>query len=143
MTPALRNSHAILAGFSLSLKILTVSLSLGETGNENPRKTRTPTFSSRHLFQPPTNDRQQMSIAINTDRVTEVLLTDGWHIVDKNSFDLDSYEYLWGERLLLGGGHEPLIPATGFTFLDETGSRISGPLTAVLAVREMQMVATE
>jgi hypothetical protein len=84
-----------------------------------------------------------MSIAINIDHVTEVLLADGWHTVADESFALDSYEYLQYHPnpdrdpfVLLGGGREPLIPATGFTFTETTGHRISGPLTAVLAVRE-------
>lgn len=34
------------------------------------------------------------SLAIDPDDVTEVLLADGWHEVDKDSFDLDAYEYI-------------------------------------------------
>ncbi len=84
-----------------------------------------------------------MSIAINIDLVTEVLLADGWHTVTDDSFNLDSYEYIHGDlysdrgvTILLGGGTDRLVPATGFTFTDKTGHRISGPLTAVLAVRQ-------
>jgi hypothetical protein len=82
-----------------------------------------------------------MSLAIDVDRVREVLLADGWHVVVNESFDIDAYEYLHADHMLLGGGDEPLLPARGFTFdeLSDGGLgriRISGPLTAVLAVRE-------
>jgi hypothetical protein len=36
-----------------------------------------------------------VSLAIDVDHVTEVLLADGWHIVAEQSFTLDSYEYIW------------------------------------------------
>ena len=77
-----------------------------------------------------------MSLKIDTDRITDVLLADGWHIVAGESFDLDSYEFVCEEHLVHAGGREPLVPATGFTFTDDVGARISGPLTAILAVRE-------
>jgi len=77
-----------------------------------------------------------MSIAIDTDRITDVLLADGWHMVAGESFDLDSYEYVCEEQLVHAGGRDRLITATGFTFTDDTGAQISGPLTAILAVRE-------
>ena len=83
-----------------------------------------------------------MSIAINISHIIQVLLSDGcWHTVADDSFDVDAYEYaegpLHGDRLwLLRGGQEPLIPARGFSFIADTGDRISGPLTAILAVRE-------
>ncbi|MEN4399657.1 hypothetical protein A5768_08265 [Mycolicibacterium fortuitum] len=76
-----------------------------------------------------------MSLAINTDDVTAVLLADGWHDVSNSSFDIDSYEYIWEDDLVFGGGRDPLIPASGFSFSDALGRRIAGPLTSVLAVR--------
>jgi hypothetical protein len=78
-----------------------------------------------------------MSIAIDVNRVTEVLLADGWHSVAGGSFTIDSYEYVCEEELLLPGGHESLIPARGFTFSEPDRRRISGSLTAILAVREI------
>lgn len=74
-----------------------------------------------------------MSLAINTDKVTGVLLADGWHDVKGKSFDLDSYEYVWEDRLVHGGGASDVC-ATGFTFTDGQGSRYAGPLTAIQAV---------
>jgi hypothetical protein len=33
-----------------------------------------------------------MSLYIDVDRVSSVLLADGWHAVAEDSFDLDAYE---------------------------------------------------
>ena len=95
-----------------------------------------------------------MSLAINANIVSAVLLADGWHGVewldaDLSSFTLDAYEYLDGEKevgqgnafVLLGGGQEKHVPSTGFTFIEMiefTKMRVSGPLTAVLAVRHKE-----
>lgn len=79
-----------------------------------------------------------MSLAIDVDKVTDVLLADGWHAVKDYSFSIDSYEYIWGGGggdTLLGGGNEPLLPAYGFAFTDHTERTLCGPLTAVLAVK--------
>lgn len=76
-----------------------------------------------------------MSLAIQTADITAVLLTDGWHPVTPGTFDLDSYEYLEDDQLLHGGGHSGVC-ATGFTFqAEDTNQRITGPLTAIQAVR--------
>lgn len=78
-----------------------------------------------------------MSLRINTDSVVSVLLIDGWHDVYNSSFDLDAYEFGIGGRDwdLLHGGGDSNVCATGFSFLTDVRSRMSGPLTAVLAVR--------
>lgn len=76
-----------------------------------------------------------MSLAIDVDRVSDVLLADGWHTVANNSFAIDSYEFLWNGDLMLGGGQDKLVPAAGFSFTDTQLGTISGPLTSVLAVR--------
>jgi hypothetical protein len=83
-----------------------------------------------------------MSLAIDIDKVTAVLLTDGWHQVKDASFAIDSFEYLWYQRggdrdpmILLGGGDEPLIPARGFGFTTTDDDNLSGPLTSILAVK--------
>jgi hypothetical protein len=81
-----------------------------------------------------------MSLAIDVDKVTHVLLADGWHAVKDASFSIDSYEFLWREGMgewgepLLGGGQEDLIPARGFSFI-EGKATLCGPLTSVLAVK--------
>jgi hypothetical protein len=82
-----------------------------------------------------------MSLAINPSLIVELLLADGWHHVYGSSFDIDSYEYLDDDGLVLYGG------GTGFTFIEcavvgledwqgEPGLKISGSLTAILAVKE-------
>lgn len=85
-----------------------------------------------------------MSLAIDVDAVSDVLLADGWHAVANSSFTLDSYEFLWystdeakrtDDPMLLHGGGNSGVCATGFSFTDEDGSVVSGPLTAVLAVK--------
>jgi hypothetical protein len=100
-----------------------------------------------------------MSLAIDIDAVTAVLLADGWHEVIDDSFYLDAYEFLespkpedpnldrerrghaaWDSdaQTVLGGGQQRLVPATGFSFQTEFTDTIcwlSGPLTSILAVR--------
>jgi len=84
-----------------------------------------------------------MSLAIRVDEVRAVLLSDGWHVVADDSFDLDRYEFTDGEELaIFVGDQSPLVPSTGFTFVEEhpvsrelLGTRICGPLTALLAVK--------
>jgi hypothetical protein len=96
-----------------------------------------------------------MSLGIDVDKVVRVLLADGWHDVHDNSFTLDSYEYLWWEGgsgpradrdpMILHGGGRSGVCATGFAFTTLTTPdgaarrvkrRMSGPLTAILAVEE-------
>jgi hypothetical protein len=83
-----------------------------------------------------------MSLAIDVDSISVVLLADGWHDVKDKSFTLDSYEYLWypsaeaherGEFEIMHGGGQSGVCATGFSFKEQ--GIISGPLTAILAVR--------
>ena len=76
-----------------------------------------------------------MSLAINADDVTAVLLADGWHEVPARSFDLDSYEYQYANGLTIHEGGAYGVCANGFEFTTTEGDRMAGPLTAVLAVR--------
>ena len=85
-----------------------------------------------------------MSLAIDVDRVTAVLLVDGWHTVVADSFELDAYEYVreieqpegtvWPAGVRLGGGQDALIPMIGATWF-EGDFRLYCPLTAILAVK--------
>ena len=77
-----------------------------------------------------------MSLAIDTNRVTKVLLSDGWHDVVSCSFDIDAYEFVEGQRAILLGGKADGGTATGATWVNENGNRVSCPLTSVLAVLE-------
>ena len=87
-----------------------------------------------------------MSLAIDVDNVSAVLLADGWHTVADDSFLLDSYEFIWSGALAHGGGNSGVC-ATGFSFIEDFDhnageayhgdpARVSGPLTAILAVVE-------
>ena len=86
-----------------------------------------------------------MSLLIDIDKVTAILLADGWHDVFRqedgtSSFDVDSYEYAEvdtdGEPHLLHGGGDSGVCAVGFRFQENRlDFCISGPLTAILAVR--------
>ena len=93
-----------------------------------------------------------MSLAIEVDDITHVLLADGWHTVDDASFGIDSFEFMWregmGDSPSLGGGQEKHIAAAGhrgstarehiaaagFSFT-EGDHVLRGPLTSVLAVK--------
>ena len=93
-----------------------------------------------------------MSLAIEVDDITHVLLADGWHTVHDASFGIDSYELIWHEGMadspMLGGGQEKHIAAAGhrgstsrehiaaagFSFT-ESDHVLYGPLTSVLAVK--------
>ena len=79
-----------------------------------------------------------MSLAIEIDDVRAVLLADGWHTVLGDSFNLDSYEYHWGDDGMHGGGDSGIC-STGFSCdeRDDAGHThcLYGPLTSVLAVR--------
>ena len=77
-----------------------------------------------------------MSLAIEVDRVSQVLLSDGkWHKVKGKSFDLDAYEFMHENRMILGGGTVEGGPSTGATWQEPDGSFVVCPLTAVQAVR--------
>jgi hypothetical protein len=58
-----------------------------------------------------------MSLAIEVDDVTAVLLADGWHTVANRSFAFDSYEHVWGadDQVMHRGGTSGIC-ATGFAF---------------------------
>ncbi len=77
-----------------------------------------------------------MSLAIDVDRVSQVLLSDGkWHKVKGKSFDLDAYEFMHEERRILTGGMVEGVPSLGATWQEPDGSLVVCPLTAVLALR--------
>ncbi len=86
-----------------------------------------------------------MSLAIDVDKVTAVLLRDGWYVVTSDSFALDSYEFVWGEadnQLLLGGGQDRHTSSVGFEFYGyklgekESRGRYAGPIQHLYTVRQ-------
>jgi hypothetical protein len=85
-----------------------------------------------------------MSLMIDVDLVEAVLLADGWHAVADDSFTLSAYEFVWwpdsqnkkrDEPTKLHESGKADVTSTGFSFHDATDTLISGPLTAVQAVR--------
>lgn len=82
-----------------------------------------------------------MSLAINPELVSAVVLATGRYQVRPGTFDLDSYEYVAPhsnpdrDGMVLHGGGNSGVCATGFDFIVEPdGHRMLGPLTAILAV---------
>ena len=81
-----------------------------------------------------------MSLAIDVDEVTDVLLADGWHVVCDESFSIDTYEYIWsidgGQpfKVLLAGGTVAGIPSAGASWKERDGGTVYCPLTSILAV---------
>jgi hypothetical protein len=82
-----------------------------------------------------------MSLAINIDEITDVMIGNTWHAIEPDTFDLDSYEYMggkhYGDDYLLHGGGDRGICSLGFCFTPRGfgKARICGPLTAIQAVR--------
>ena len=90
--------------------------------------------------------------SVDVDKVTDVLLADGWHKVENESFMIGGYGFSWrgpgGDgplRSVRSGDVEALCPV-GFEFEEFTGGsesdpkwtlvrKVSGLLTAILAVR--------
>ncbi len=78
-----------------------------------------------------------MGISIDTGKIGAVLLGDGkWYAVKEGTFDIGSYEFREGNRLVLGGGGAAGISETGATWNDpQDGERYACPLSSILAVR--------
>lgn len=77
-----------------------------------------------------------MSLKIEVSKVQAVMLGDRWHEVVPGTFDLDAYEYVEGGSTIHGGGSAGVV-STGFHFFEDKDERfrISGPITAIQAVR--------
>lgn len=73
------------------------------------------------------NKEKIMGPSINVDVVTAVLLADGWHQVDDESFITTSYGFEYGEQALPGWPE-------GFSFEDADGRHLYGPLASIIAV---------
>jgi len=73
-----------------------------------------------------TAKRNSMSLAIDSDAVTAVLLADGWHTVAARSFEVVGRGWL----------HElgATAPVAAFCFTTTAGTRVAGPAASVLAV---------
>lgn len=78
-----------------------------------------------------------MSLAIDIDKVTAVMIGGVWHVVIEDSFAIDSFEFVQGDRLEFGGGRCELISASGFSFKGEDSQWVSGPLNTIQAVKSL------
>ena len=82
-----------------------------------------------------------MSPEVDVHRVREVLLIDGWHLVARGTFSVDKLLYVRSpliqspsaprEPHVLNAGDHTL----GFSFEEQDGPVIAGPLSALHAVR--------
>jgi hypothetical protein len=78
-----------------------------------------------------------MSLAIDIDKATRVLLSDGWHDIARNdegvsSLYFDAFELVWNT-----GDHfvQPKADPAGIGFIDgATGEWMFAPLNHVLAI---------
>lgn len=70
-----------------------------------------------------------MRLVMDTSAVSGILLQDGWHIVARSSLRLGDYARAESSTS---------APATpGFTFEEEDGTTIVGPLSSILALRRL------
>ncbi len=84
-----------------------------------------------------------MSLAIDVDKVTRILLADGWHDVTDSSFYLDAYEFgqvIDDPRECSGTRFDsyeiPPVPGFGCTAYNRESRHVhlAGPLASILAV---------
>jgi hypothetical protein len=82
-------------------------------------------------------------LAIDFDRVTEVLLPDGWHSIREGSLAFGDYEYARDPHTAENGGldhsHDGTLGEFGFELQEIRDMlpevMLAGPVTAILAVR--------
>jgi len=75
-----------------------------------------------------------MSLAIDVDIIEKVLLSDGWHEVADASFQVDTYEYVHGGRVVLSAGQAQGLTSIGAQWREPSGTMVACPITAILAV---------
>lgn len=84
-----------------------------------------------------------MSLDIEIDHVTGVLLKAGWHQVVENSFTVDAYEYVHREagngvgpgELLVGGGSLPGVSSAGAAWKESEDDYVACPVSLIIAVK--------
>lgn len=74
-----------------------------------------------------------MSTSIDVTKLRSILLADGWHRVANTSFVVGTYAYLQGGVETAGG--EGGAKTLGFSFTDDAGYVLLGPLSAILATQ--------
>jgi hypothetical protein len=76
----------------------------------------------------------EMTLGIQVNEIKQVLLADRWHEVEKESFALDTYEFIEGQQAVARGDGQ-LITSVGFMFREPGGQIVAGPLSSILAVQ--------
>jgi len=89
-----------------------------------------------------------MSLAIDVDRVSEVLLADGWHDVKfvegQSTFEIDAYEYIRKHEGRTDPDVRQGVPSTGATWFDvNPNAQIYCPVTSILAVMVKEQVQAQ
>lgn len=74
-----------------------------------------------------------MSTAIDVTKLRSILLADGWHRVADKSFAIGTYAFLQG-GVTTTGKNGASAPA-GFSFKDDAGYVLAGPMSAILATQ--------
>lgn len=77
------------------------------------------------------------TIIVDVRKVAAVLLGDGhWHAVEIGSFEVGTYEFQEGSRIVLGGGGASAVSEIGATWRETpNGHRYACPLSSILAVK--------
>jgi hypothetical protein len=75
-----------------------------------------------------------MNLQIDVTAITFVLLSDGWHSVANNSFELSSFEFHKnGSGPVNGNG--VVLPGAGASWSEPEGTRVACPVTSILAFK--------
>jgi len=77
-----------------------------------------------------------MSLNIDLDDVTDVLLADGWHPVADRSFTVNAYEWSWSGWPEDFTAQGPV--SLGFAFREDAKTELVGPITAILAIKRQR-----
>ncbi len=73
-----------------------------------------------------------MSLLIHVEKVTHVLLQNGWHTVKDKSFKIEPHLFSSKGYVVLGDGDNREF---GFSFKENGPGIVAGPMTAIGALR--------
>jgi hypothetical protein len=76
-----------------------------------------------------------MSLSIDIQKIASVLLADGWHQVVLGSLELDGYDFMRQNAIVLTGAVTNGLPATGARWKEAGDVVVACPVTAILAVK--------
>jgi hypothetical protein len=76
-----------------------------------------------------------MSLSIDIQKVSAVLLADGWHAILPGSLDLDGYDFVRQNDVVLTGATTQGLPAIGARWKEAGDLIVVCPVTAILAVK--------